>query len=420
MSQRERNGACPDEPAPSSRRPPETGEVFAAAVELATAGAGAFRRTARRYSICAADADDAYQRSLEILLTKAPTADRSELRPWLHTVIKHEALALRRQRERSVAPDDASAHDTTALAERGPEEAAGERERVRYTAEALGTLKPNELQCLVLKALGYSYDEISARTGFSWTKVNRSLTEGRRRFFECFGEISSGDRCERFRPLLSAVCDGHARDEEERTIRAHLSACQGCRATLRAYRSAPTRLAELVPPAVVLPLLERASLWSRFSDWLSLGGGERAGALGAKLQQSAEMITAHKAAAVVASTAALAGGGVAVQEHVRDLPEHPPARAEQQAEVVEKPSRDSPAPAQPADPADPDAAQPPDPDPAPEPKPTAAENTATEFGPERTTEPAPAVAAVQRESFHGATGGSPGAQGRSASGEFGP
>jgi len=27
---------------------------------------------------------------------------------------------------------------TTAVAERGPEEAAGERERVRYTAEALG------------------------------------------------------------------------------------------------------------------------------------------------------------------------------------------------------------------------------------------------------------------------------------------
>ena len=93
VSHQGRNGACTDAPDPSSRRRPESEEVFAAAVELATSGAGAFRRTARRYSICAADADDAYQRSLEILLTKAPTADRSELRPWLHTVIKHEALA---------------------------------------------------------------------------------------------------------------------------------------------------------------------------------------------------------------------------------------------------------------------------------------------------------------------------------------
>ena len=103
-----RNGACTEAPDEAARRRPDAHEVFAAAVELATSGAGSFRRTARRYSICAADADDAYQRSLEILLTKAPTADRSELRPWLHTVIKHEALALRRQRERTVAPEDAS------------------------------------------------------------------------------------------------------------------------------------------------------------------------------------------------------------------------------------------------------------------------------------------------------------------------
>ena len=31
----------------------------------------ALRRTARRYSLCADDADDAYQRAVEILLTKS-------------------------------------------------------------------------------------------------------------------------------------------------------------------------------------------------------------------------------------------------------------------------------------------------------------------------------------------------------------
>jgi RNA polymerase sigma factor (sigma-70 family) len=413
MSQRERNGACPD-----------SGDVFAAAVELATTGAGPFRRTARRYSICAADADDAYQRSLEILLTKAPTADRAELRPWLHTVIKHEALALRRQRERSVAPVDAGADDTTPLPERGPEETAGERERVRYTAEALGTLKPNELQCLVLKALGYSYAEISARTGFSWTKVNRSLTEGRRRFFECFGEISSGDRCDRFRPLLSAVCDGHAGEEEERTVRAHLSACQGCRATLRAYRSAPSRLAELVPPAAVLPLLERTSLWSRVSDWLSLGGGERAGALGAKLQQSAEMISAQKATAVVASTAAIAGGGVAVQEQVRGLPEREPAaRAERPVEPADRPDP-VPVVQAPADPAAGALASAPETSQDQSPAEKAAETTATEFGPERSApDTTTAAASADRgagEAFGAAAAGTPAPRASGGGGEFGP
>jgi RNA polymerase sigma factor (sigma-70 family) len=393
--------------------------VFAAAVELATSGAGAFRRTARRYSICAADADDAYQRSLEILLTKAPTADRAELRPWLHTVIKHEALALRRQRERSVASEHASPDDTTAVPERGPDEAAGDRERVRHTAEALGGLKPNELQCLVLKALGYSYDEIATRTGFSWTKVNRSLTEGRRRFFASFGEISSGDRCERFRPLLSAVCDGQAGHEDERVVRAHLSACQSCRAALRAYRSAPARLAELFPPAAILPVLERSSIWSRFADWVSLGGAERAGAVGAKLQQGAEMMSAQKAAAVVASTAALAGGGVAVQEHVGGLPERErPARAEHVTEPVSRPDPAVVAP-EPSPPAPPDPKPEPRAQPEPDPAEQAAETTVAEFGPERPGEaPAEGSAPAPSAETFGAPAGAPAAS--ASGGEFGP
>jgi hypothetical protein len=184
------------------------------------------------------------------------------------------------------------------------------------------------MQCMILKALGYSYDEIAARTGFSWTKVNRSLTEGRRRFFERFGAIASGTACREYQPLLSAACDGHAGEADRRLLQAHLAACQGCRATLREYRSAPARLAELLPPAVVLPLLDRAGLWSRINDWFAVTAGERATALGMKLQQGAEAVTAQKAAAVVASTAAIAGGGAAV--HHADAPHgarRPPAKA---------------------------------------------------------------------------------------------
>ena len=417
-----RNGARTEAPDPTTRPRPEPREVFAAAVELATTGARSFRRTARRYSICAADADDAYQRSLEILLTKAPTSDRTQLRPWLHTVIKHEALALRKQRERMVAPEDTHSDEAAAPPERGPEEKASDRERVRHTAEALGTLKPSELQCMVLKALGYSYDEISERTGFSWTKVNRSLTEGRRRFFECFGEIASGDRCARFQPLLSAMCDGHVSEQDERTLRAHFVSCQGCRAALRTYRSAPARLAELVPPSVILPLLERSSgLWSRVSDWVSLGGGDRAGALAAKLHQSAEMVSAQKAAAVVASTAALAGGSAAVHEHVGALPEgEQPGRVEQQAQAVDHPAS-APAPAEvpaPLPAGDPALAQP------QEPSGDQADtrSAAVEFGPERTEEPASEQSepAVQRESFGAAAGAAAPARAGAGSGEFGP
>jgi RNA polymerase sigma factor (sigma-70 family) len=147
---------------------PDRDELSRAAVELLSAGSGAFKGTARRFSLCEADADDAYQRGLEILLTKAPTEDLGELKPWLHTVIKHEALLIRRQRERMLG---ASVSATSSDAGAGPEERAPEKERARRTAEALAQLKPGEVECLLLKALGYSYDEIAERTGFSWTKV---------------------------------------------------------------------------------------------------------------------------------------------------------------------------------------------------------------------------------------------------------
>jgi RNA polymerase sigma factor (sigma-70 family) len=409
--------------------------VFAAAVELVTSHSASFKRTAARFSLCAHDAEDAYQRSLEILLTKAPNARREELRPWLHTVIKHEALALRKQRERSVsgAGDAAGAESVVALA-REPDEAATGRERVRRTAEALRALKPGEMQCMVLKALGYSYDEIAARTGFSWTKVNRSLTEGRRRFLERFGEIASGTACREYQPLLSAVCDGHAAREDEGRLRTHLAACQGCRAALREYRSAPARLAELMPPAVVLPLLDRTGMWARIHDWFAVTAGERAAAIGVKLQQSAEVVSAQKTAAVVASTAAIAGGGAAVNQ--LDLPErHRSERAEASAQTV--PSA-APDPVQP----EPDAGAPgpadgsvPAGDPAPasrkdrQPEP----DSPAEFGfeesagpvpsppaaDERQEEAAPAAAtASSTEDF--APGGGAGSRPSGAGGEFGP
>jgi len=50
-----------------------------AAIETYVRHEGALRRTARRYSLCADDADDALQRALEILLLKAPSDEPREL-----------------------------------------------------------------------------------------------------------------------------------------------------------------------------------------------------------------------------------------------------------------------------------------------------------------------------------------------------
>jgi RNA polymerase sigma factor (sigma-70 family) len=154
------------------------------AVEMIAQHERALRRTARRYSICAADADDAYQRALEILLVKAPPGEARELVRWMQTVTKHEALAVRRSRERQLSPPPppGGAHEDAVdwlslipSGGDGPAERAERREDIARSREALKTLKPAELKALTLLAEGYSYAEIGEMTGFSRTKLSLSL-----------------------------------------------------------------------------------------------------------------------------------------------------------------------------------------------------------------------------------------------------
>ena len=394
-----------------TRPRPTADETFAAAVQLATRGSGKFTRFARRFSLCSADAEDAYQRSLEILLNKAPTSDLNELRAWLHTVIKHEALALRRQRERALGPTTDDPPEPVAETAPALDEQASGRERVRQTAEALAHLKPGEMQCLLLKALGYSYAEIAARTGFSWTKVNRSLTEGRRRFLARYGELGAGERCGEFQALLSVACDGEATEHERRTLRAHLDRCGSCRAALRSYRSTPGRVAELFPPGIVLGLTQQQAWWSRLGDWLPTGAGDRAAAVAWKLQQGAEAISAQKAAAVIASTAAVAGGA-AVHEHGshHHLSSHASGRGERAARAHVAAAVPVPAPS-------PVAAPPETPAPRPQPTQTTASSVpAEEFAPS----PAPASVPARSASTAAEFGGPGQGAGAGGGGEFGP
>jgi RNA polymerase sigma factor (sigma-70 family) len=142
------------------------------------------RRTARRFSLCADDAEDALQRALEILLTKGPDRPAGALVAWMHVVIRREALAVRRSRERLLlASRDGSNDPLGALpCERpGPVEHAERRDRVAAAARALAALKPDERLAIVLQAHGYSYAEIGELCDWTYTKVNRSLSEGRAR-----------------------------------------------------------------------------------------------------------------------------------------------------------------------------------------------------------------------------------------------
>ena len=154
-----------------ARRRPTRAEIEPAALALLQRHGAAIMATARRFAATAEDAEDAYQRGVEILLTKAPTTAEEELVPWLRTVVKHEAWALRRQRQRAAPVADDGVVPEPPSDAAATHDQAERLDRLRIGAEALKQLKPQEIRALVLRAEGYSYKQIQELTGWTYTKV---------------------------------------------------------------------------------------------------------------------------------------------------------------------------------------------------------------------------------------------------------
>jgi RNA polymerase sigma factor (sigma-70 family) len=276
-----------------------------------------FRRTARRYSICADDAEDAYQRALEILLTKAPPIEGDNLVRWMQTVTKREALAVRRQRERLLGSprlsradeeDDRDPLDSIPSGSPGPDDRLARRERVVRSGEALNALKPQEVRALTLKAQGYSYAEIGEITGWSYTKINRCMAEGRKRFLQVFADIEEGRRCEELATALSEMADGEDVNGSTNAIEFHLRSCAACRAKLRAYRTIPDKVFELMPGG---PLLDQ-SVGGQPHEWIA----ERAGAIVDKVKEAGYSVISRGGegggdAASIAAAGGSRGAGMA-------------------------------------------------------------------------------------------------------------
>jgi RNA polymerase sigma factor (sigma-70 family) len=148
-------------------------------LELASGHASSMLAVARRYSLCADDAHDACQRALEILLRRADSLDPEGAPAWLRTVVKHEALAIRAARRRIVGPAEVDLDGTEARELEPAHERAVDGERMGRSAEALARLKPQEVRALVLKARGYSYNEICEITGWTYTNVRRQIGPSR-------------------------------------------------------------------------------------------------------------------------------------------------------------------------------------------------------------------------------------------------
>ena len=255
----------------------EPAELSARRVEAMVARHGAaVLRVANQFSLCHDDALDAYQRAFEIYLRRMEALDPATEGAWLRVVVKHEAMAIRRARLDSVDRDDLDLDDNIHGGLREVDEAVAGCERVERSVEALHALKPDEARALLLKAEGLSYQEIGRRFGWSYTKVNRSITEGRARFLKTYSGIEAGEECERHAETLTALAAGEATGPQLVAIRPHLRHCATCRASVREMRfSRSRRIALLLPFGWLVRLLSRQDVTTTM--YAASNGGGRLG-----------------------------------------------------------------------------------------------------------------------------------------------
>jgi DNA-directed RNA polymerase specialized sigma24 family protein len=290
-------------------------EVHDRVLAVLQENAATLLRVARQHSLCDDDAQDAYQRGLEIFLQNVDKIDEAGTAPWLRTVIKNEAWHIREARLRMLGDADLEAMPSG----RSVEDRAIAFDRVARAAEALQHCKRDEVAALVLKADGHSYEQISAVTGWSYTKVNRCLTEGRRRFLKRYADIESGEECSRLEPLLSLIVDGEATPVQMAEARPHLRNCAGCRASLRELADSQAAIHAALPATAILGV---AGVPDGFFSMLV----DRLALTALKGQQAVEAVSATKVAAVAASAAAVAGGGAVAVERSLVEPERAKAK----------------------------------------------------------------------------------------------
>ncbi len=144
-------------------------------------------RIARRHGGPGGDADEAVQEAFASFLDAFDPDGEAHPLAWLTLTLQRLCWAARDRRHLAhrigatpsglAAPDQPWWRESSLAVDAG--DVAERLDCVRETAAGMAQLKPAQRRALSLLAVGYSYAEIGEITGFSRTKINRLLAEGR-------------------------------------------------------------------------------------------------------------------------------------------------------------------------------------------------------------------------------------------------
>jgi RNA polymerase sigma factor (sigma-70 family) len=291
----------------------------------------------------------------EVFLAALRSIDRLDrpagFKPWLYRIAHNICVDhMRRNRRGEEVSMDAGAlpaAEEIRLFRQAPSTHAAvtQKEEFRNLREAFGGLPPSQSEVLVLRELeGLSYDEIAARMGITRASVESMLFRARQGLRFEYGEIVTGERCLRMRPVMARVADGIGGLRDRRALARHVRGCDPCRREAYAMglgglaleagglRGGLSRVAALLP----LPwLIHRRSDDAEAASAAGSGSSFAVHAQSAMTQLGSTMSVSadhaatgiQKAVAVVAAVAVVGGGGiVATQSGSRgELPLKPPS-----------------------------------------------------------------------------------------------
>lgn len=148
---------------------------------------GALQRQAIRHSKRPEAAEEALQDACVQFLARFEGTSLEHALPWMLLTTKRCAWAIAEAERRApaelLAPTDCSdrSEQRWTVRDERPETAARAERRIEHaeTVRRFERLKPDERTALILLGLGCSYREISELRGWTYTKVNRCIAEGR-------------------------------------------------------------------------------------------------------------------------------------------------------------------------------------------------------------------------------------------------
>lgn len=211
------------------------------------------------------DAQDALQNTMVKVLRALPGETRRiQLKPWLYRIARNETVELLRGRREGAELDLESA-----AAREGVAETAEARDRLRRLIADLRELPERQRAALVMREMaGLGFEQIGESFETSAAVARQTVYEARLglRQMEAGREMS----CEE---VTRALSDADGRVTRRRDVRAHLRACERCRAFRDGIAERRGEFAAIAP----LPLALSAGL---LHGALSAGGGAGVGAAG--------------------------------------------------------------------------------------------------------------------------------------------